>query len=224
MAVVRTEMGDSNASRATIRMKRDSSGNARYQGIACLKRLLTTGSVQRNLGSDRLLGISRVARHDSCLSADLQDLGTISTLESDVNITNDHILSTSLTSSISRCGTGLFPLTGTEEPLCKVCGWRFPFLYGPEDKLKHAALARLRECHKDIVAYRRVRGEIKRLHARLAREQPCFSEDLLLKVRYSSVKLCPYCGEKLTDYWGQFKKLHLDSCKKARLTLPKALS
>lgn len=158
------------------------------------------------------------------LSTDLQDLGSICTLASDVNVTNDQISATPLISSISPYEPGKFPVLGTTvEQRCKVCGWTFPFLYSTEDKLRHAALARLRECPKDILAYRRVRGEIKRMQARLAREQTCFAEDLLLKVRYGSVKLCPYCGEKLADHWGQFKKMHLDCCKN-RLTLPKALN
>ena len=205
-------------------MKRTLPGNAQYQGIAYLKRILTTGSVLRHPGSEKLLTISLITRKLDCAELNLQDLGVISAYYvEEITPANGNSQNSPVDSIICSYQTELLPVIGVIEECCKVCGWRYPLLYGLGDKQRHAALARLRECHKDILAYRRIRGDIKRLYARLDREPVMISEDLLLKMRYSSVTICAFCGKQLEGYWGQFKKQHLDSCKD-RLHLPKALS
>lgn len=205
-------------------MKRTLSGNAQYPGMAYLKRLLTTGSVLRNPGCEKLLKISLITRKLDCAELNLQDLGVISAYyEEEIAPANENTPHSPLNSMICSYQAVILPVIGVKEERCKVCGWRYPLLYGLGDQQRHAALARLRECHKDILAYRRIRGDIKRLYARLDREPVMISEDLLMKMRYSSVTLCAFCGKQLEGYWGQFKKQHLDSCKD-RLHLPKALS
>lgn len=200
-------------------MKRTLHGNAQYQGIAYLKRILTTGSVLRDPGCENLLNISLITRKLECEELNLQDLGVISDYyEEETTPVNGNSQNSPWDSIICSYKAEILPVIGAIGERCKVCDWKFPLLYGLGDKQRHAALARLRECHKDILAYRRIRGDIKRLYARLDQEPVMISENLLLKMRYSSVTICPFCGKQLEGYWGQFKKQHLDSCKTTQST------